>query len=122
MKIRKIKEYIKKICKRNRLRCEYDYVVYDSQDNIVKINNGEWEQSWDLVSMEGLNTIFSVRHDWTYSRIKIGSSIHNTITKVFVNGRLAELEKIGDYWYASYPDLQVYMNNTDVFYLHIKTY
>lgn len=123
MSVRRIRKYIDKLKKHCKKKCFISclkYVIYDSQDNIVNINNTGWTQSWNLIDDGGSNPIFAVKYLWNDQKIKIGSDTY-TITQVYVNGRLAELEYVDGYWYTSYPDLQVYMNNTDIFYLHIKT-
>jgi len=105
--------------------CEFEVidvlnVSYDSQDNLVKINDGDWETSWNLDTFEGLNPVIAIRHGYLENEIRISSEIYIDLPAVSINGLLtyAELRQDGD-WYCHFPNMADYMNDTDMFYFKI---
>lgn len=95
-------------------------VRYDSQDNLVKINDGNWETSWNLDTWEGLHPTIAIRHGYNESEIRISSDVYFDLTAVVINDVLtySEQREDGD-WYCSFPNMSEYLNDTDLFYLTI---
>lgn len=92
-------------------------VIYDSQDNIVKLN-GNWVQSIDLDTWEPANDTLGVRHDWNNRTLYI-KSINYQIENV-------ELQDLGHYVTISnnvasiyIPTMHEHMQHTDWFRFNI---
>lgn len=92
-------------------------VIYDSQDNIVKLN-GVWVQSIDLGTWEPANDTLGIRHDWDNRTLYLKSLMFQIES--------VELEGLGHYVSISenvatiyVPTMQEHMDNTDWFRLTI---
>ena len=115
--LRKLVKIIKKLhCKK------VTEVIYDSQDNLVKINNGNWLQSWDVNQSVPINPLVGVRHNWTNKYIVIGTPLAPRITGVKVNGRELSFTRTGNFIKVTYDDMHWYMANSDIFYIDLKHY
>jgi hypothetical protein len=94
-------------------------VVYDSQDNIIRINNGEWIQSVDLDTFEPANDLLGIRHDWDNKMIYIKSN-----SKQLIN---VEIEVLANYSiihnnvaFVYIPLMRLHLEDSDVFGLEIE--
>lgn len=100
-------------------------IIYDSQDNIVRINNGEWLSSldWetyiDNYNWEPANDEFGIRHFWDDKAILIKSNNYE-IYGFDLDGLYDSYEIINGDLIIYFEDMQNYMINTDWYYFNIK--
>ncbi len=115
-----IRQLVKALAKR---RCpKLTEVVYDSQDNLVKINNGDWVQSWDLDHNAPANPLVSVRHNWDRKSLVIITPLVPRTTGIKVNGHALPCLRWGNRIEVIYDDMHWYMDNSDIFYIDLKHY
>ena len=101
-------------------------VAYDSQDNILKVNDSEWLKSIDWDSyVDRYNWIpanekLGVLYDWDMKVLIVMSDSYN-ITGAVIEGIYTDWDIIDGALYIQVPTMQEYMNDTDLFYFKIKT-
>lgn len=117
-----MKYYLRKLVKIiKKLHCKkVTEVIYDSEDNLVKIDSSPWSQSWDLEHNIPVNFYVAVRHDWTGKALNIVTPLASSITGVKVNGRLLPFTRTGNLIKVIYDDMHWYMDNSDIFYIDLK--
>lgn len=92
-------------------------VIYDSQDNIVKLNN-TWIQSINLGNFEPANETLGIRHDWDNRTLYIKSN--NYIIKDIVLLELGHYVTITENVATIYvPLMHQHMDGTDWFRLNV---
>jgi len=97
--------------------CVLTEIIYDSQDNLVKINNGSWVTSWDYLNSQPAGNI-AVLHFWNKKEIVVFGNFQN-VRKVKVNGKVLPYSIGNNTITLVYDDMHWWMNNSDLFYIDI---
>jgi len=101
-------------------------VSYDSQDNLVKIDDSEWLMSmdWntyvDSYNWSPANEYLGVYND-SESKVLLVISDTYKITGAVIEGIYTDWDIIDGVLHIQVPSMQEYMYNTDLFYFKIKT-
>jgi hypothetical protein len=116
-----MKKYLQKILSFFKY-CPITSVQYDSQDNLVKIDNGRWQQSWNLETGQPQNPVIAIYYDWNHKRLRIVTPMAGSITQVKVQGKVCPFSRSGNNLFVTYDDMHWWMNNSDLFYIDLKRY
>jgi len=110
---------MKYIFKFFRRRCKkWVETIYDSEDNVIKIN-GTWYRSWDLNNNRSGNPIIGVTHDYARSLFIIDLCGRHNLERVKINGRNIPFQIISNRVTISYPDMHFWINHSGVFYIDL---
>ena len=102
------------------------FMSYDSQDNLIKVNDSEWLMSvdWDTYldtySWSPANEYLGVYYDSESKELIVVSSTYE-ITGAVVEGIYADWYIVEGVLHIQVPTIQEYLYNTDLFYFKIKT-
>lgn len=105
---------------------EVVYVVYDSQDNLLKVNDSEWLESMDWntyvnrYDWSPANEQLGVLYDWDTKALIVKSDNYKIIGAV-IDSIYTDWDIIDGILHIQVPTMQEYMYNTDLFYFKIKT-
>ena len=100
-------------------------ISYDSQDNLIKINDSEWfvSMDWgtyvDTYTWSPANEQLGVYYD-SESKVLIVISSTYKITGAVIEGIYVGWDIVDGNLHIQVPDIQEYMYNTDLFYFKVK--
>jgi len=117
-------KWLKKLVKRYKRCgcCKLVEATYDSQDNIVKVNNGNWSPSWDIDTDQPVHPQVAARYDWDNKLLRVVTPFAGNVREVKVQGKRQNFTRYGNELRVLYPDMHWWMNNNDVFYIDLKKY